>query len=318
VKLGISACLLGEKIRYDGGHKLDHYLTDMLGRFVEWVPVCPEVGIGLSVPREAMRLVEEDNDIRLKTINTGSDYTDRMVKWSNQKLKELEAHALAGFIFKSRSPSSGLAGVKVYRPAGGILRDGTPRSDGIGIFARQFIDHFPLIPVIDESRLYDNDLRENFIERIFVYDRWQTWFQTGPRARLLVDFHTRHKLLVMSHSIRHLGDLGRIVAQASGRKVTSLLPEYLKTLMAGMAELATIKKHTNVLDHIAGYFKKSLSRDERLELTRVISDYHRGLTPLIVPITLVKHYVRRLQEPYLKDQYYLTPHPLELKLRNHA
>ncbi len=313
MKLGISVCLLGEKVRYDGGHKLDHYLAITLGRFVEWVPVCPEVGIGLSVPREAMRLVENKDAVRLVTTKTGIDHTDRMLAWSQPKLEELARLDLAGFIFKSRSPSSGLAGVKVYRPGGG-----TPRHTGVGIFAREFISRFPLIPVIDEGRLHDDGLRENFIERIFVYDRWQEFIRNDGSARGLVDFHTRHKLLVMSHSSRHLQGLGRIVARASHKNVRSLLDEYCAQLMAAMQLIATTKKHVNVLEHIAGYFKHNLTADEKQELAEVVRDYHREITPLIVPITLVKHYARRFGEPYLKNQYYLNPHPLELKLRNHA
>jgi uncharacterized protein YbgA (DUF1722 family)/uncharacterized protein YbbK (DUF523 family) len=312
IKLGISSCLLGEKVRYDGGHKLDHFLTDTLGKYVEWVPVCPEVESGLPVPREAMHLVGDPEKPRLITIRTGIDHTGRMKKWANRKVAALEREALCGFVFKSRSPSSGMRGVKIYSETG------MPHTTGSGIFAHAFMNQFPLLPVEDEGRLHDPTLRENFIERIFVFKRWQEFKNGEGSAGELVSFHTDHKLLIMAHSQKHYGILGKIVAGAKKAKRDEIYWQYFTTIMDGLRFLTTVKKNTNVLQHMSGYFKELLSKDEKQELREVIEQYRQELVPLIVPLTLIKHYVRKYDVEYLKRQHYLTPHPLELKLRNHV
>jgi uncharacterized protein YbgA (DUF1722 family)/uncharacterized protein YbbK (DUF523 family) len=312
IKLGISSCLLGEKVRYDGGHKLDHFLTDTLGKYVEWVPVCPEVESGLPVPREAMHLVGDPEKPRLITIRTGIDHTGRMKKWANRKVAALEREALCGFVFKSRSPSSGMRGVKIYPETG------MPHATGSGIFAHAFMHQFPLLPVEDEGRLHDPTLRENFIERIFVFKRWQEFKNGGGSAGELVSFHTDHKLLIMAHSQKHYGILGKIVAGAKKAKRDEIHQQYFTTIMDGLRFLTTVKKNTNVLQHMSGYFKELLSKDEKQELREVIEHYRQELVPLIVPLTLIKHYVRKYDVEYLKRQHYLTPHPLELMLRNHV
>jgi uncharacterized protein YbgA (DUF1722 family)/uncharacterized protein YbbK (DUF523 family) len=312
IKLGISACLLGENVRYDGGHKLDHYLRDTLGQFVEWVPICPEVGCGLPVPREAMRLVGDPRAPRLVTRFTGIDHTERMLAWATKKLAGLEKQDLCGFVFKARSPSSGMERVKVYSGSGSSFRMGS------GLFAGAFMQRFPMLPVEDEGRLQDPVLRENFIERVFVYRRWQELLDSGGQISDLVSFHAGHKYLIMSHSPRHLREMGRLVSQARRYSRPELFARYFLLLMDGLRLAATGKKHTNVLQHMAGYFKKRLSTGEKQELQDVISQYHRGLVPLIVPVTLIGHYVRKYDEPYLKTQVYLQPHPAELMLRNHV
>ncbi len=312
IKLGISSCLLGENVRYDGGHKLDHYFTDTLGKYVEWAPVCPEVECGLPVPREAMRLVGTPESPRLVTIRTRKDQTPGMEKWAAKRLKELEKEDLCGFIFKSKSPSSGLRGVKVYGDSG------MPGKKGTGIFAAAFEKHFPIIPVEDDGRLHDPNLRENFIERVFVFRRWKKFLSERAGRGGLVSFHTDHKLLLMSHSQKHYSLLGRLVAGAKKGKKEEIFGKYITTLMDGLKLIATVKKNTNVLMHILGYFKNNLSADEKAELLEVIDHYHKGLIPLVVPVTLINHYVRKYAEPYLKGQHYLNPHPLELMLRNHV
>lgn len=312
IKIGISSCLLGEKVRYDGGHKLDRYITETLGRYFEWVSVCPEVEYGLSVPREAMRLIGDPEAPRLVTIRTKIDHTEGILSWAEKKLKLLEREELCGFIFKSKSPSSGISGVKVFN------NSGTPIRKGIGIFAGAFIKRFPLIPVIDDGRLHDPVLRENFIERVFVYKRWKEFEKSSGLIKDLINFHTEHKLLILSHSPKYLTLLGRIIADAKRYKPEKLRYEYMKLLMEGLNYISTVKKNTNVLFHIIGYFKKKLSHDEKEELVETINNYHKGYIPLIVPIVLIKHYVRKFDEPFLKRQYYLNPHPLELMLRNHV
>ncbi len=312
IKLGISSCLLGQRVRYDGGHKLDHFLVDTLGKFVEWVAVCPEVESGLPVPREAMRLVGSPDAPRLVTIRTGADHTSRLARWSDRKLSELEEAGLCGFVFKSRSPSSGIRDVKIYTPAG------VPSQKGAGIFGKAFIKRFPLLPAEDEGRLNDPVLRENFIERVFVFRRWRELLEKGLTAGSLVTFHSDHKLLILSHSQVHYRSLGLLVAHAKERSLKDLQSTYIAALMEGLRLISTRAKNTNVLQHIMGYFKKSISAREKDELLEIIGNYRKGLIPLIVPVTLLNHYVRIFDVPYLGRQYYLKPHPLELMLRNHA
>jgi uncharacterized protein YbgA (DUF1722 family)/uncharacterized protein YbbK (DUF523 family) len=312
IKIGISSCLLGNNVRYDGGHKWDRYVTETLEEYFEWVPVCPEVEYGLPIPREAMHLVGEPATPRLVTVRTGIDHTSGMLKWSDKKLKDIENEELCGFIFKSRSPSSGISGVKVYTPSG------MPSRRGRGIFGGAFMRHFPIIPVIDDGRLHDPQLRENFIERIFVYRRWKDFLQNNTSIKDLVAFHTEHKLLILSHSPKHLSALGKLVADAKRRDRKELFTEYIRVLMEGIQLIATAKKNTNVLLHIAGYFKKNLSPDDKQELLEIIDQYHRKYVPLIVPIVIINHYIRKFNEPYLQKQFYLHPHPLELMLRNHV
>lgn len=312
IKVGISSCLLGENVRYDGQHKLDRYLEGVLGKYVTWVSVCPEVECGLSIPRPAMRLVGEPSSPRLVTIKDGVDLTDKMQAWIEGKLPLLEKEGLSGFVFKSRSPSSGMRAVKIYDA------NGSPSRKGSGLFAKAFMERFPLIPVEDEGRLHDDALRENFIERVFVFSRWRDYVENDGSKKGLVEFHERQKLLLMAHSPKHLKALGGIVANVGRRKPATVQDEYLRILMDGSRLIATVKKNVNVLQHVMGYFKKMLSPDEKSELLEVIEDYHRELTPLIVPTTLLNHYVRKYDQPYLKKQWYLRPHPMELKLRNHV
>jgi len=227
-------------------------------------------------------------------------------------VKELEREGLCGFVFKSRSPSSGMARVKVYDT------NGVPRSSGVGLFAGIFMEHFPLLPVEEDGRLHDPVMRERFIERIFVFKRWREMESRGRSRGGIVDFHARHKLLVMSHSPKHATAMGRLVARAKERSPKNLHEKYLALLMEALKLKASTRKHTNVLHHIMGTFKKELSPDEKQELLEVIESFHQGIVPLIVPLTLVNHYVRKYDQPYLKGQHYLHPHRIELRLRNHV
>lgn len=312
IRLGISACLLGQNVRYNGGHAHDPFLTQTLGQYVEYVPVCPEVECGLPVPREAMRLVGDPSDPALVTIKTGINMTEGMKNWAKNKLDALQNENLCGFIFKSKSPSSGMERVKVYD------MNGIPSNVGVGIWARMFMNRFPLLPVEEEGRLHDPVLRENFIQRIFVLKRFQELRAQGVRRGLLVDFHTRHKLLLMAHSPAHYREMGKFVANIKNQAPEALFNEYAALLNSAMSLRSTIAKNVNVLMHIMGYFKKQLSADEKQELLEIIDQFKNHHVPLIVPVTLMNHYVRKYDEPYLKTQVYLTPHPSELGLRNHV
>lgn len=312
IRIGISSCLLGTAVRYDGGHKHDRYLTDTLGQWFDYLPVCPEVECGLPVPREAMRLVGDPATPRLVTVNSRVDHTDQMVRWAGERLRELAHEALCGFIFKSRSPSSGISGVKVY------TKEGVPARRGAGIFGGMFVKRFPRVPVEDEGRLYDPVLRENFLERVFVYKRWTDLAGGKMTIGKLVAFHSDHKLLIMAHSPRHYSALGRLVASAKGRTVGEVADAYITLLMEGLKLIATARKNANVLQHIMGYFKKALTPQDKRELLEVIESYRTERVPLVVPLVLIGHYLKRYPDPYLARQVYLHPHPQELMLRNHV
>jgi len=312
IKLGISACLLGQEVRYNGGHQLDRYLRDTLGQYVEYVPVCPEVEAGYSTPREPFRLIGDPENPRLITVKTKVDHTQHMTRWSRKRADELAGEDLCGFIFKSKSPSSGMERVKVY------TEKGMPFKKGVGLFARAFMDRFPLLPVEEEGRLHDPILRENFIVRIFALGRWRELCAERKTRGGLVQYHARHKLLLMSHSQAHLKKMGRLVARAKEMPPGELHGQYQDLLLEAMKLKATRKKHVNVLQHIQGYFKRFLNADEKQEICEIIEAYGRGDYPLVVPITLLNHYVRKYQDPYLEEQHYLQPHPMELKLRNHV
>jgi uncharacterized protein YbgA (DUF1722 family)/uncharacterized protein YbbK (DUF523 family) len=283
-----------------------------LGQFVVYIPVCPEVECGFGIPREAFQLVGDPQNPRLITSRTKIDHTDRIVQWAQKRVAELEKENLCGYIFKSGSPSSGMERVKVYD------RNNVPAKTGVGIFARIFMEHFPLLPVEDEGRLNDPKLRENFIERTFALKRWRETMAEKSNLRNLIDFHTRHKLLILSHSPKHYQITGKLVA--GGKKIPwkDLHEEYQRFLLEALSLKTTPNKNSNVLEHIQGYFKEQLSADEKQEMLEIIQLYRQGLVPLIVPITLVNHYVRKYDQPYLRDQCYLHPHPVELQLRNHV
>lgn len=311
-KLGISACLLGQRVRYDGAHKRDHFLTDTFGRHVEWVPVCPELEAGMGVPRETVRLVGSPLNPRMIAEKSGKDWTMAMNRLAAKRARELAELDISGYVFKKDSPSCGLERVRVYDS------NNMPARKGRGLFAARVTKRLPLMPVEEEGRLNDPSLRENFIERVFAYRRWQDAASAPKSIRALVDFHTRHKFLLLAHSDRHYRHLGRVVAAAKQKPLRDAYNEYGRFLMDGLAVHATAKKHANVLDHMMGYFTKDLSTEERKELVELIGDFRRQLVPLIVPVTLTRHYVTKYAVNYLLQQVYLDPSPKELMLRNHV
>ena len=311
-KVGISSCLLGNPVRWNTGHKLDKFLTHTLGQFVSYVPVCPEVEAGFGVPRESFRLVGDPEHPRLVTFKSKTDHTDRMAAWVDKRVQQLAEEDLCGFIFKSDSPSSGMIRVKVYSDKG------MPHKVGIGIFARAFMKQFPLVPVEDDGRLNNPLIRENFIVQIFTMKRWRGTVAQKPGMGRLVDFHTRNKLLLLSHSQKHYRLMGKLVAGGRQLPIGELFHQYQQLLMESLRLKTTIKKNINVLQHLMGYFKKQLSGDEKQELLDIFDRYRDAYVPLIVPITLINHYVRKYDQGYLSQQTYLNPHPLELKLRNHV
>jgi uncharacterized protein YbgA (DUF1722 family)/uncharacterized protein YbbK (DUF523 family) len=312
VRIGISACLLGQEVRFDGGHKRDRFLTDTFGQFVQWVPVCPEVEAGFGTPREAMRLVSADGRLRLVTVKTGIDLTDRMETYARRRVEQLARETLSGYVLKKDSPSCGLERVKVYDA------HRVPSRSGRGVFAAALHDRHPFLPLEEEGRLSDPRIRDNFIERVFAYRRLQDLFGGRWTVGSLVAFHTAHKLTLMAHSIKAYQELGRLVAGAKSSSRADLQSRYTEGFMRALETMATPRRHTNVLQHMAGYFKTTLDPASKAELQATIEDYRQGLVPLIVPITLVRHHVQRHAVTYLAGQVYLQPHPKELMLRNHV
>ncbi|MBG0789774.1 MAG: DUF523 and DUF1722 domain-containing protein [Desulfovibrionaceae bacterium] len=314
ISIGISACLLGEKVRYDGQGARAEHLTGVFADHFDYHPVCPEVGCGMGVPREAVRLVGDVGNPRLVGQKTGRDWTDAMRDWFETFRPEMENQRLCGFIFKRKSPTSGIARVKVYPESGG-----RPTSyAGVGLFAALVMERFPLLPVEDDGRLHDAGLRANFIERVFVEHRWNRMLDRGYAMKHLVDFHTRHKMLIRSHDVAGYRELGKIVAQGTGNDPTGLFARYHQRLHDALALKPTIRKNVDVLMHIMGFFKKMLTPDEKRECLEIIEHYRNNYTPLIVPVTIMNHYARKYDVGYLRDQYYLNPHPMDLKSRNHA
>jgi uncharacterized protein YbbK (DUF523 family)/uncharacterized protein YbgA (DUF1722 family) len=313
IRLGISSCLLGEQVRWDGGHKLDPWLADQLGRFAQYYPVCPEVGCGFGVPREPLRLLGDPHAPRLVTVRTKQDHTRRMLQWARSKVRELEGADVDGFIFKGKSPSCGIERVRVY----GVTRKGAPTSTGQGLFARAFMEHFPLVPVEDDGRLHDPRLRANFIESCFVMKQWRDGFCRSRRSRGdLMRFHFVHTMLILSHSPRHYRIMEGLVARAKVMPTATLYANYQQLLREALRLKATPAKHVHVLQHVMRYLRKQLSGDERRELQGLIDCYRQGQAPLIVPLARINHYVRLFDNAYLQQQSYLLPQTLEIQVRD--
>jgi uncharacterized protein YbgA (DUF1722 family)/uncharacterized protein YbbK (DUF523 family) len=302
-RLGISACLLGDQVRFDGGHKRDPFLTDILSPHVCWVRVCPEVEVGMGTPRETLRLERRDGRaIRMVTTRTGIDHTDAMSAWARSRLTELEREHLSGYVLKKDSPSCGMEKVKVFGASG------MPRRTGRGVFAEALMRRFPNLPVEDEGRLSDPGRRENFIERVFAYQRLRRFFAARWTVAALVAFHTSHKMALLSHSTAGYRELGRLVASAKGMPRARLRAEYESRFMQTLTLIATSSRHANVLMHMAGHLKKRLDGPSRQELLTSIDEYRRGLAPLVVPLTLLRHHARQHDVVYLLGQTYLEPH----------
>ena len=326
-RIGISACLLGQPVRYDAGHKRDGFLVETFGPHVEWVPVCPEVEAGFGVPRETLRLEWrsagaagtsrargqriDPRHVALVFPKTGQDVTATMRQYAGRRAAELVQENLSGYVLKKDSPSCGMERVKVYSGA-------AVERSGRGLFAEALIATLPNLPVEEEGRLADPRLRDNFVERVFAYQRLRTLFSRRWNHHDLVRFHTAHKLTLMAHSPKAYHALGRLVANAGKRSGSSVEQEYEGGFMRALSVVATPGRHANVLQHMLGYFKKSLDADARQELLGLIEDHRRERVPLVVPITLMKHHVRRQGVAYLEGQVYLDPHPRELCLRNHV
>ncbi len=311
IPVGISSCLLGENVRFDGGHKQHSYVQQTLGEYFEFRPFCPEVEIGLGIPRKPIRLVRKQGSDRIhcvSSVDESKDYTEPLVSIADQQT-HWQQH-LCGYILKRASPSCGMERVKVYSDTG------MPFNDGAGIYAARMMRNFPSLPVEEEGRLGDSRLRENFIQRVYVMWRWKKLVESGITVHKLVDFHARHKLIIMSHDQQDYRALGKLVADIRKDNLEQMAPEYLHSLMAALKKIATVGNHVNVLQHIQGYLKQNLDSEDKQELVQCIESYRNGIVPLIVPITLLNHHFRRNPNEYIERSWYMSPYPSELSLTN--
>jgi len=313
ILVGVSTCLLGEEVRWDGGHKNDRYLTDILGEYFQFVPVCPEAELGMGIPREPVHLEGDIEKPRMIGNKSREDWTDRMNRFSRRRVTDLIPEGLSGYVLKRGSPSCGMERVKVKGGKGNM-----PRSKGQGLFAAELMRRLPLLPVEEEGRLNDPGLRESFIVRVFAYHRVQQVFSGRFKRGEVVAFHSREKYLLMAHSPQHYKSLGQLVAQVKDYTPTEFKQRYVAEFMTALGQRSTIRKHLNVMQHILGYLKKLIGTAEKQDILRVFEAYRQGLVPLIVPMTLLNHHLSVQQVTYLLDQSYLQPAPAELALRNHA
>jgi uncharacterized protein YbgA (DUF1722 family)/uncharacterized protein YbbK (DUF523 family) len=309
IEIGISSCLLGQEVRHDGGHKRNAWILNTLSSYFDFRPLCPELAIGMGVPRPTIRLIKQDNVIRLVgSKDTNLDVTDEMNRFSDQAVSGLDD--LSGYILKKDSPSCGMERVRIYN------EKGIPEKNGSGLFAARLMEAHPNLPIEEEGRLMDPVLRENFIERVFVYYRWQKLLHNGLTVKDLMEFHASHKFNLLAHNESIYRELGPLVAQATPENLETIAEQYINMLMKGMKKPATRKRHTNVLMHVMGFLKNALSSDDKQELLDILEQYRLGRVPLIVPITLLRHHLRREPHPYIEKQYYMKPYPEELMLRN--
>ncbi len=306
IPIGISSCLLGEEVRFDGGHKRDSYINGTLSRYFEFHPFCPEVAIGMSIPRPPIHLVKQDGEIKCVGIKDPSaDFTEQLRDYAERQ-KHLHSQ-LCGYILKKDSPSCGMERVKIFS-------NNMPSRNGTGIYAEGVMRNHPLLPVEEEGRLGDPGLRENFIQRVYVLYRWKNLLEEGISAEKLTGFHAQHKLVIMSRG--DYRELGQLLTNLKKDDLIEVAEEYILQLMKILKKVATRKQHVNVLQHIQGYLKKELTSDDKAELCEVIERYRHGEIPLIVPITLLKHHFRKCPDPYIENSYFMSPYPQELQLIN--
>jgi uncharacterized protein YbgA (DUF1722 family)/uncharacterized protein YbbK (DUF523 family) len=308
IKVGISSCLLGDKVRYDGGHKQSRYCQNVLDKYFDFQKFCPEMAIGLGTPRKTIRLIKDEERIRLVASDESFDVTDEMEKYAQETSATL-SH-LSGYILCAKSPTCGMERVTLYQAG---TNNGS--KDGVGMFAAQIMKDHPLLPVEEEGRLNDTLLRDNFVTRVFAYHQWQCLVENGLTMANMISFHAQHKYLLMAHNPALYYKLGPMLGGSNDKTVQEIADEYIVLFMDVLATLPTRKSHSNTLAHLQGYFKRHLNSDQRVDLASNIDKYRQGLLPLMAPLTLINHYLVLYPDPYLVQQVYLHPHPDELKLR---
>ncbi|NVK21765.1 MAG: DUF1722 domain-containing protein [Kangiellaceae bacterium] len=311
ISIAISSCLVGKKVRYDGGHKRSKYCLDVMNDWFNYIPICPEMSVGMPTPRPPIHLVESNKQIRVKMVNDHSiDVTDDLVSFARKTLSDIRT--ISGYIVIRNSPSCGMERVKVYH------ENGNPSNiSASGAYIGEIMKQRPELPVEEEGRLSDPKLRENFINRVFAYNEWQDMVLNKPSLKSLVAFHSRYKYLIMAHSYQAYKELGRLVANDGSKHIHTIISEYEQLLMQALRTVASSKSHTNVLYHILGYLKRDISSEAKQELIKIIEQYRKGVVTLIVPVTLINHYINQFGSNYISNQAYLNPHPIELGLRNY-
>ncbi|SOB58138.1 conserved protein of unknown function [Pseudodesulfovibrio profundus] len=311
IKIGISACLLGEKVCRDGGHARDLHAAEELAKYVEFVPLCPELACGMGIPREEVRQIDCAGDIRLIGRDSGEDWTQRMDRWCHKVLPDLESEHLDGFILKSDSNSCGLQRATIHSTIGKPARRGT------GYFTRKLVEHFPLLPIETASRLTNPIARENFVRRVFILSRWRDMLNKGMQIGNLVDFHTRHKLIIRAHDLKGYRQLCRLLGESSVFNVDEIFDTYATLLFQSLKLKATPRKNADVLMHAISYLKQELDKGDKQDLTAQINAYKARKIPLLIPVTLINHFARKHDKQYLLQQLFFNPDSTELKLLNH-
>lgn len=313
IRLGVSACMLGAEVRFDGGHKRDRYLTDVLGDHVEWVPVCPELEAGMGVPRPVAQLRGGERGDRFVLRGDETDLTEQMRAFTDARLPELAGMGLDGFVLKKDSPSCGMERVRVYGEDGSM-----PTRSGVGHFAQALMRDLPDLPLEEDGRLNDPALRERFIEAIFSHNRWRVLVGQGLTRGRLVAFHEAHKTLLLAHDEPLYRELGRVVASFGRVPDAEVFADYHRGFVAAFRKPATRARHVNVLEHLFGHLKRLLGPREKREIGLAIEDFRAGRVPLVVPVSLLRFLVVAHEVEYVKGQLYLEPHPREMMLRNHV
>ncbi|MBS9961751.1 DUF523 and DUF1722 domain-containing protein [Vibrio alginolyticus] len=309
IKVGISSCVLGERVRFDSGHKVSNFVTKELSPYFDFVSVCPEVGVGMPVPRPTIRLVFNEERVALvETKNPENDHTDNMLTYSANKVDELQSEQLCGYIVCAKSPTCGMERVKVYSK-------NSAAKEGVGLYTQTLMQKMPWLPVEEDGRLNDPVLKENFITRVFCLNDFYDSMDGTPTRGKIIDFHSRYKLTLMAHHPESYRSLGRLVADVANYEIEDFYQEYRLGLMKALTNRASRKNNTNVLMHLQGYFKRSLTKEEKEELATVIHDYRIGMLPLLAPLTLIKHYLNTYPDEYLAKQKFLEPYPQEMRLR---
>lgn len=310
IPVGISACVLGEKVRFDGGHKQNRFVVDELAQYVDFKPVCPEIGIGMSIPRPAIRLVQlEDGSERLvDSKDKTTDYTESMKAFAHQRIDGFDA--LCGYIVCAKSPTCGMERVKLHLPNGNTVPGGS-----VGIYTRELMARMPWLPVEEDGRLQDPVLRENFVFRVFALHDFYQSLRANPSTRAFIEFHSRYKLVLMAHSPADYKSLGRMVASIKDWDLDAFYLAYRQQFMNAIQHRASRSNKTNVLMHLQGYFKRALTKGQKQELAALIMSYRDGHQPILAPLALIRHYLKEYPDPYLQLQTFLNPYPEELKLR---
>lgn len=309
IKIGVSACVVGEKVRFDSYHKINNFLVKDFSEYVKFVPVCPEVGIGMPVPRPVIRLISEEERVALvESKNQDKVYTQQMLDYSENKVEDLISEDLCGYVVCAKSPTCGMERVKVYKKH-------SASKEGVGLYTKVLMEKMPWLPVEEDGRLHDPFLKENFISRIYALKDFYDSMDGKPTPRKIVEFHSRYKLTLMAHHPASYRSLGRLVANIKNYDAETFYLEYRTAFMNALKHRASRKNNTNVLMHLQGYFKRDLDKGQKKELADTIHDYRQGLLPLLAPLTLIKHYLSTFPDAYLQQQKFLDPYPQELRLR---